>query len=120
MEPDLILWSLTLVFFTGWLSWLSSRLNAGLKVIDGSDQGVEEIAEGLGEVIQLLQQLPAWLKEEVAQYVPQFHMNSSPLAPLVEVLVKNLTGDQPLKTYETPPQDTAGRFIGEKEEIENT
>ena len=115
MDTDLLLWSLTLVFFTGWLALLTGRLNGGLKLLEGSDQGVEEIGQGLSEVIQLLQQLPAWLKEEVQQYVPEFHMNSSPFAPLVETIVNNLT-NQPLKTYEPPPQDKEGRFIGTTEE----
>ena len=115
-EFELALWMISLVFFTGWLSWLSGRLNAGLKVIDGSDQGVEEIGNALGEVIGLLQQLPEFLRDEVGKYTPEFHMNSSPLAPLIEAIVKNISGEQPLKTYEAPPQDKEGRFIGTKEE----
>ena len=113
---QLILWMISLVFFTAWLSYLSGRLNAGLKVIDGSDQGVEEIGNALGEVIGLLQQLPEFLRDEVGKYTPEFHMNSSPLAPLIEAIVKNISGEQPLKTYEAPPQDKEGRFIGTKEE----
>jgi hypothetical protein len=116
MDTDLLLWTLTLIFFTAWLSWLGGRLNAGLKVIDGSDQGVQEIGEALGEVIVLLQQLPDWLKQEVQQYVPEFHMNTSPFAPLIEAVVKNLSGEQPLKTYSAPDQDKEGRFIAPKEE----
>lgn len=115
-QVEMALWMLSLVFFTAWLSWLSGRLNAGLKVIDGSDQGIEEIGGALGEVIGLLQQLPEFLRDEVGKYTPEFHMNSSPLAPLIEAIVKNISGEQPLKTYEAPPQDKEGRFIGTKEE----
>ena len=117
-EFELALWMISLVFFTAWLSWLSGRLNAGLSVIDGSEAGVQEIGEALSEVIGLLQQLPAWMKEEVKDYVPQFHMISSPLAPLIEAIVKNISGEQPLKAYEGT-RNAEGEFIGTPE-IEET
>ena len=121
MEPDLILFMICLVFFTGWLSFLTNRLNHGLVSIEDSDQGVAEIAEGLGEVVTLLQQLPEWLKEEIKQYVPEFHINQGQtwLQPIVEHLLGNAIGKEHSSSAPPSVRDTGGRFIGSETEENN-
>ena len=122
MEPDDILYMVCLVFFTGWLSFLTNRLNHGLQIVEESDQGVAEIGEALGEVVSLLQQLPEWLKEEIKQYGPEFHINQGQtwLQPIVEHLLGNALGkEQPSSAPPSSVRDTGGRFIGSETEESN-
>lgn len=117
MEPDIALFTICLLFFSGWLSYLTQRLAQGLKLIEDSDAGVEEIGRGLGEVVALLQALPEWLREEVKEYIPQFHINQQGptwIEPLIQHWLGNVSnegGNVTFKDREGLARDTAGRFI---------
>ncbi len=113
MEVELVLYTVTLIFFSAWLSYLSNRLNGGLRLIEDSDAGVEEIGRGLSEVIELLKQLPAWMSEEVKEYIPEFHINQGQgawLQPILEKFLSNAIGTEPLST-DDGVRDSEGRFI---------
>ena len=109
-EFEIVLFLLSLCIFTAWLSYLSNRLSRSLEIIDDSSGELEEIRGAVEMVGAILNQLPDILKSGV----PEFHMNSSPLTPIFEAIAKNLVGEQPLKTYETPIGPD-GRYIGTKE-----
>lgn len=120
MEAEAYVLMMALVFFTGWLSWLGHKLNRGLDLIEDSDAGVEEIGAALTEVIQLLKGLPEWMSEEVKQYVPEFHINQqgpSWVEPIINHVLGNVIGKEHLRTEDSSPRDTEGRFIdGPKKE----
>ena len=116
MEPDIALFTICLLFFSGWLSYLTQRLAQGLRLIEDSDAGVEEIGRGLGEVVALLQALPEWLREEVREYIPQFHINQQGptwIAPLIQHWLGNVknSGENVTFNSEDAIRDAAGRFI---------
>ena len=116
MEPDIALFTICLLFFSGWLSYLTQRLAQGLRLIEDSDAGVEEIGRGLGEVVALLQALPEWLREEVREYIPQFHINQQGptwIEPLIQHWLGNVknSGENVTINSEDAIRDAAGRFI---------
>ena len=116
MEPDIALFTICLLFFSGWLSYLTQRLAQGLRLIEDSDAGVEEIGRGLGEVVALLQALPEWLREEVREYIPQFHINQQGptwIEPLIQHWLGNVknSGENVTFNSEDAIRDAAGRFI---------
>ena len=114
MDPEIALFTICLIFFSGWLSVLTQKLGAGLKMIEESDQGVEEIGRGLGEVVALLQALPEWLRDEVKEYIPQFHINQQGptwIEPLVQHWLGNMSRNEPFNTPATPQDPATGRFI---------
>ena len=116
MEPDIALFTICLLFFSGWLSYLTQRLAQGLRLIEDSDAGVEEIGRGLGEVVALLQALPEWLREEVREYIPQFHINQQGptwIEPLIQHWLGNVKNSGGNVTFnsEDAIRDAAGRFI---------
>ena len=104
---ETVLFLISLVFFTGWLSFLANRLNQALDSIDQSGGEIEEIRNAVEIVGQILTQLPDLLKSGV----PEFHLNSNPLSPIFEAIARNLSGEQPLKTYEGT-RNAEGEFIG--------
>ena len=86
-----------LVFFTAWLSILSNRIGNAVKQLENGDDQLDEIRESVEIVAQILAKLP--------EMMPNFALNNSPtdfLKPIVEAIVSNLGGPQPLKTYEAP------------------
>jgi len=112
MEPELALFTICLIFFSGWLSFLTQKLSSGLAIIEDSDQGVAEIAGGLEQVVSLLQELPAWMREEVKEFIPQFHINQQ--GPTwIQPLIEHWLGNQTANTNNPADigRDTAGRFI---------
>ena len=113
-EFEVVLFLVSLCIFTAWLSFLANRLNQALDSIDQSGGEIEEIRNAVEIVGQILAQLPDLLKSGV----PEFHMNSNPLTPIFEAIVRNLSGEQPLKTYEGT-RNAEGEFIGTPE-IEET
>ena len=85
-------------------------------MIEDSDAGVEEIGRGLGEVVALLQALPEWLREEVREYIPQFHINQQGptwIEPLIQHWLGNVknSGENVTFNSEDAIRDAAGRFI---------
>jgi len=117
MQPEMALFTICLIFFSGWLSFLTQRLAQALRVIEDSDQGVEEISQGLAQVVSLLQSLPEWLREEVKEYIPQFHINQQGptwIEPLIQHWLGNVSNPGENVTFNSPAdvaRDTAGRFI---------
>ena len=116
MEPDIALFTICLLFFSGWLSYLTQRLAQGLRLIEDSDAGVEEIGRGLGEVVALLQALPEWLREEVREYIPQFHINQQGptwIEPLIQHWLGNVKNSGENVTFNSGDavRDATGRFI---------
>jgi len=117
---EVLLFCATLVFFTGWLSWLSHKI---ARTVDGLDQGgiehserVAEIRDAVSIVGEVLENLPHILKEQT----PQFNMNSSPFAPIVEMIMSNMSGKGGLSTLPTP-RAPDGTFSGETQnETEET
>lgn len=116
-EFEVLLFMASLCFFTAWVSYLTNKLNKSLETIEDSGGELEEIRGAVELVGQILSQLPDLLKSGV----PEFHMNSSPLTPIFEAIARNLSGEQPLKTYEAA-RNAEGEFIGtpqiEEESIE--
>ena len=101
-----------LVFFTAWLSHLSSKLGSGLAAIETSDEQLDEIRESIEIVSQLLSKLP--------ELMPQFNLpTSNPLMPIFEAFARKLSGESPLMTY-APSQDSDGKFDGTQKEQEST
>ena len=101
-----------LVFFTAWLSHLTSKLTLGLAAIETSDDQLDEIRESIEIVATLLSKLP--------ELVPQFNMPATnPLMPIFEAFARKLSGESPLMTY-APSQDSDGRFDGTQKEQEST
>ena len=113
-EFETVLFLVSLCIFTAWLSFLAYRLNRALDNIDQSGGEIEEIRHAVEIVGQILTQLPDLLKSGV----PEFHMNSNPLTPIFEAIARNLSGEQPLKTYDVS-RNPEGEFIGTPE-IEET
>ena len=116
MEPELALFTICLIFFSGWLSFLTQRLGNGLKLIEDSDAGVGEIGEALAQVISLLQELPDWLREEVKEYIPQFHINQQGptwIEPLIQHWLGNVSKSDENVTFNSGDavRDATGRFI---------
>ena len=99
-------------FFCIWLSRISYRLNDSLGTIDDGQNQLDDIKESVEVVAQLLARLP--------ELVPQFHMNSNPLQPLIEKIVESWGGGQRLNTVDSLRDDN-GRFTdGTKEEKTDT
>lgn len=93
---------------------LTHKLGTGLKLIEDSDAGVEEIGRGLGEVVALLQALPEWLRDEVKEYIPQFHINQQGptwIEPLVQHWLGNMSKNEHSYNPTPSPKDDAGRFL---------
>jgi|TARA_R110000824_G_scaffold290301_1_gene478788 hypothetical protein len=100
-----------LVFFTAWLSHLTSKLTLGLGAIENSDEQLDDIRESVEIVAALLNRLP--------ELLPQFNMPATnPLMPIFEAFARKLTGESPLMTY-APSQDSDGRFNGTQKEQDN-
>ena len=106
-EFEVLLFMASLCFFTAWVSYLTNRLNNALEIIDHSGGELEEIRGAVEMVGQILHSLPDLLKSGV----PEFHMNTNPLQPIFEAIARNLSGEQPLKTYEGT-RNAEGEFIG--------
>ena len=105
METVETVWQLAfivgLVGFGIWFSHLTHKLNRGLGDLQGRGDDLDEIREAVDLVAGILQQLP--------QLMPQFHMpNQSPLAPLIEMFMKNMQG-QASSAVEAE-RDALGRF----------
>ena len=113
-EFEVVLFLVSLCIFTAWLSFLANRLNQALDSIDQSGGEIEEIRNAVEIVGQILHQLPDLLKSGV----PEFHMNTNPLQPIIEAIARNLSGEQPLKAYEGT-RNAEGELIGTPE-IEET
>ena len=96
-----------LVGFGIWFSHLTFRLSALVEDMDARGEDVEEIRAGIELIAQLMNKLP--------ELMPQFNMNTSPLQPLVEAFVNNMTGQQPLKTENTQ-RGLDGRYIATTQE----
>lgn len=114
MDPEMALFTICLIFFSGWLSFLTQKLSSGLAMIEDSDQGVAEIAAGLEQVVRLLSELPEWLRDEVKEYIPQFHINQqgpSWIQPLIEHWLGNVNENLHSNMGASVARDTAGRFI---------
>ena len=115
-EFEVVLFLCSLCIFTAWLSFLQNKLSRSLDTIDDSTGELEEIRAAVEMVGQILNQLPEILKSGV----PEFHMNTNPLQPIFEAIARNLSGEQPLKTYEAPTGPD-GRYIGtQTEETDDT
>lgn len=111
MEETLAMWTITLIFFTAWLSYLTQKLGSGLKLIESSDEGVGEIGEALTQVITLLQQLPEFMKSQVQEYIPEFHINQQGPS-WVNALIEHMVGKQENDySASTAARDVQGRFI---------
>jgi hypothetical protein len=105
METVETVWQLAfivgLVGFGIWFSHLTHKLNSGLRDLQGRGDDLDEIREAVDLVAGILQQLP--------QLMPQFHMpNQSPLAPLVEMFMKNMQAQG--SSAADPERDSLGRF----------
>ena len=105
METVETVWQLAfivgLVGFGIWFTHLTNKLNHGLGDLQGRGDDLDEIREAVDLVAGILQQLP--------QLMPQFHMPSqSPLAPLVEMFMKNMQGQG--SSAADPERDSLGRF----------
>ena len=115
---QVVLFAICLAFFTGWVSLLSQRI---ARVVEGLDDGRHEHAERVLEIRdavkvvgELMEHLPTILREQN----PQFHMNSSPFAPIVEAIMANMTGNRGLSTLAVP-RGPDGQFNATSEEEEN-
>ena len=105
METVETVWQLAfivgLVGFGIWFSHLTHKLNSGLNDLQGRGDDLDEIRETVELVAGILQRLP--------ELMPQFHMpNQSPLAPLIEMFMKNMQGEP--SSAVDPQRDALGRF----------
>jgi len=124
MDPEMALFTICLYFF----QWLALILDAKTLIWTRYDRrfgsGVAEIAAGLEQVVRLLSELPEWLRDEVKEYIPQFHINQqgpSWIQPLIEHWLGNVDENLHSNMATSVARDTAGRFITDattpKEEI---
>ena len=98
---EIVLFSVALVFFSGWFMYLTNRLRGALTSLEDSDDAIDEIREAVEVVVQILQRLP--------DLMPQFGIQQSPLQPLMEAFAQRFMGAEPIKAVE-PPRDTIGQY----------
>jgi len=105
---EIVLFSASLIFFSGWFMYLTNHLRGALVSLEDSDDRIDEISESVEVVVQILQRLP--------DLMPQLHAHTSPLQPLMEAFAQRFMGAEPIKTVEAG-RGPDGQFNGtEKEE----
>ena len=82
----------SIVFFSLYLARISNELRSSLMEIGDTGQDLDEIKESIELVAAILNKLP--------ELMPQFQMNTNPLQPIFEAFARNLSGEQPLMTYQ--------------------
>lgn len=92
---------IALVGFGSWLSYLSYKIETSLRLVEDSDERLQEIRDSVEVVATLLNRLP--------ELLPSFTMQTNPLQPIFEAFASKLSGEKPLMTYEAP-RSTDGRF----------
>ena len=108
MELD-ILWQMAFIFglvgFGIWFSHLTFKLHDVLNDIGDRGDDIDEIRDAVEVVAKILEQLP--------QMLPQFHMNQSPLQPLIQMFAEKMKGNmnESLQTA-LPSQGPDGRYDG--------
>lgn len=108
---DIVLFSVALVFFSGWFMYLTNRLRGALLSLEDSDDAIDEIRESVEVVAQILQRLP--------DMMPNFGINQSPLQPLMEAFASRFMGAEPIKAVEAG-RGPDGQFNGTEEEQNTT
>jgi predicted translin family RNA/ssDNA-binding protein len=101
---EIVLFSVALVFFSGWFMYLTNRLRGALLSLEDSDDAIDEIRESVEVVAQILQRLP--------EMMPSFGINQSPLQPLIEAFASKFMGAEPIKAVEAG-RGPDGQFNGE-------
>lgn len=104
---EIVLFSVSLIFFSGWFMYLTNHLRGALSSLEDSDDRIEEISESVEVVVQILQRLP--------DLMPQLHAHTSPLQPLMEAFAARFMGAEPLKAVEAG-RGPDGQFNGETKE----
>jgi len=104
---EIVLFSVALVFFSGWFMYLTNRLRGALTSLEDSDDAIDEIREAVEVVVQILQRLP--------DLMPQLHAHTSPLQPLMEAFAQRFMGAEPIKAVESG-RGPDGQFNGETKE----
>ena len=100
---DLILFSAFLVFFSGWLMYLTARIHSSLAHLEDSDDAIDEIRESVEVVVQILNRLP--------ELMPSFGIQQSPLQPLMEAFAQRFVGAEPIKAVDAG-RGPDGQFNG--------
>ena len=104
---EIVLFSVSLIFFSGWFMYLTNHLRGALASLEDSDDRIDEISESVEVVVQILQRLP--------DLMPQLHAHTSPLQPLMEAFAARFMGAEPIKAVE-PPRDTSGQYATTQKE----
>jgi hypothetical protein len=92
---------LALVGFGSWLSYLSWKIETSLRIVENSEERLDEIKDSVELVATILNRLP--------ELMPQFSMNTNPLQPIFEAFAQKLSGTQSLMTLD-PARGPDGRF----------
>ena len=104
---EIVLFSVALVFFSGWFMYLTNRLRGALLSLEDSDDAIDEIRESVEIVAQILPRL--------SEMVPQLHAHTSPLQPLMEAFAQRFMGAEPIKAVEAG-RGPDGQFDGTEKE----
>jgi hypothetical protein len=104
---EIVLFSVALVFFSGWFMYLTNRLRGALTSLEDSDDAIDEIRESVEVVAQILQRLP--------EMMPSFGIQQSPLQPLMEAFAQRFMGAEPIKAVDAG-RGPDGQFNGETKE----
>jgi hypothetical protein len=106
-----VVFVIALVGFGVWFSRMSFQMHSALGDIQNSDEQLDEIRESVEVVVAILNRLP--------ELLPQFHMNTNPLQPLIEMFAQKLSGAEQLITVPVE-RGMDGRFSGTEEQQEET
>jgi len=101
---DLILFSVFLLFFSGWFTYLTFRIHSSLIHLEDSDDAIDEIRESVEIVVQILNRLP--------DLMPSLHAHTSPLQPLMEAFASRFMNAEPIKAVEDG-RGPDGQYNGE-------
>ena len=100
---EIVLFSVALVFFSGWFMYLTARIHSSLAHLEDSDDAIDEIRESVEIVVQILNRLP--------ELMPSLHAHTSPLQPLMEAFASRFMGAEPIKAVESG-REPDGTFNG--------
>lgn len=93
------------IMFTSWVMITSARINGALGKLTETDDRLEDLSEGIEQVVIILQKLP--------ELMPQYHVNQN--NGIAELLMKKIFGvEESLQTAQLPPRAADGTFDGTK------
>ena len=112
-----------LVFFgtlvLAWCGWITYRIENMGGVADDVSERFDTIEDGIEKALNGMQTLAGFLSskfedlDSLKEYLPQFHINESPLKPLMDIIMQNFSESSNAPNKPGPDRAPDGTFTQE-------